>query len=160
MAACWPGPAPGRRGPGPAHGLLAPNARCHPRRVTRRTGRHRRAGREPVGAGAGRAGAGLAAKKKSVYAAERGTERARNLRAAFVEALQQADFTCCKFVDETSTNLTYCRRYARAEGGPRAGQGALHGGPNVTLVAALTPHGLQAACKRPASGLQAACKRP
>ena len=49
-------------------------------------------------------------------------------------------------MDETSTNLTYCRRYARAEGGQRAHQGVpLRGGPNVTLVAALTPDGLQAA---------------
>ncbi|WP_254451296.1 transposase, partial [Hymenobacter sp. UV11] len=49
-------------------------------------------------------------------------------------------------MDETSTNLTYCRRYARATGGQRAHQGVpLHGGPNVTLVAALTPQGMQAA---------------
>ena len=68
------------------------------------------------------------------------------LRAAFVEAVQTEDFTRFKFVDETSTNLTYCRRYARAEGGQRAHQATpLHGGPNVTLVAALTPNGLQAA---------------
>ncbi|WP_188563789.1 hypothetical protein [Hymenobacter frigidus] len=46
-------------------------------------------------------------------------------------------------MDETSTNLTYCRRYARAEGGQRAHQATpRHGGPNVTLVAALTPHEL------------------
>ena len=49
-------------------------------------------------------------------------------------------------MDETSTNLIYCRRYARAEGGQRIGHGVpLHGGPNVTVVAALTPNGLQAA---------------
>ena len=58
--------------------------------------------------------------KKSVHAAERDTERVRGLRAAFVEAVQTEDFTRFKFVDETSTNLTYCRRYARAEGGQRA----------------------------------------
>ena len=70
----------------------------------------------------------------------------RALRSAFVAAVQAEDFTCFKFVDETSTNLTYCRRYARAEGGQRAHQATpRHGGPNVTLVAALTPHGLQAA---------------
>lgn len=87
----------------------------------------------------------MAAKKKSVHASERDTERVRALRAAFLEAVQREDFTCFKFVDETSTNLTYCRRYARAEGGQRAPQATpLHGGPNVTLVAALTPTGLQA----------------
>ena len=67
----------------------------------------------------------------------------RALRAAFVAAVQAEDFTCFKFVDETSTNLTYCRRYARAEGGQRAHQVTpRHGGPDVTLVAALTPHEL------------------
>ena len=50
--------------------------------------------------------AGLAAKKKSVHAAERDTQRVRALRAVFLEALQTEDFTCFKFVDETSTNLT------------------------------------------------------
>ena len=75
----------------------------------------------------------------------------KGLRAAFLEALQTGDGTCFKFVDETSTNLTYCRRYARAEGGHRAHQATpLHGGPNATLVAALTPSGLQAAM--PVSG--------
>ena len=69
----------------------------------------------------------------------------RSLRAAFVEAVQTEDFTCFKFVDETSTNLPYGRRYARAEGGQRAHQATpLHGGPNVTLIAALTPDGLGA----------------
>jgi transposase len=88
----------------------------------------------------------VAAKKKSVHAAERDTQRVVALRQAFVEMLQQQDVTRFIFVDETSTNLTYCRRYARAEGGRRAPQATpLHGGPNVTLVAALTPTGLQAA---------------
>ena len=71
--------------------------------------------------------------------------RVRALRAAFLEALQTEDVTCFQFVDETSTNLTYCRRYARAEGGQRAHQVTpLHGRPNVTLIAALTPDGLGA----------------
>ena len=48
----------------------------------------------------------MAAKKKSVHAAERDTPRVKDLRRAFVEALQTEDFTRFKFVDETSTNLT------------------------------------------------------
>jgi len=68
------------------------------------------------------------------------------LRRAFVEAVQEYDFTRFKFVDETSTNLTYARRYGRALGGQRARQGVpLHQGANVTLVAALTPQGVTAA---------------
>ena len=108
--------------------------------------RARGPGCEPGYGRLGDAGAELAAKKKSVHAAERDDERVRTLRAAFVEAVQAEDFTRFKFMDETSTNLTYCRRYARAGGGQRAHQATpLHGGPNVTLVAALTPSGLQAA---------------
>ena len=66
------------------------------------------------------------------------------MRAAFGAAGQAEDFTCFKFVDETSTNPR--PPYARAEGGQRAHQATpLHSGPNATLVAVLTPHGLQAA---------------
>ena len=68
------------------------------------------------------------------------------MRAAFPEAVQTEDFTRFKLGDGTSTTRTYCRRYARAEGGQRAYQATpLHGGPNVALVAALIPNGLQAA---------------
>jgi len=62
-----------------------------------------------------------------------------------VEAVQAEDWTRFAFVDETSTNLTYCRRYGRAPHGRRVDQAVpLHGGPNVTLIAALTPGGLGA----------------
>lgn len=70
----------------------------------------------------------------------------RELRAAFLEAVQGLDYRRFHFVDETSTNLTYCRRYGRAPGGERVNQAVpLHSGPNVTLIAALTPAGLGAA---------------
>lgn len=83
--------------------------------------------------------------KKSVHAAERDTARVVALRGLFVEAIQQEDVSRLVFVDETSTNLTYCRRYGRAVTGRRVDQAVpLHGGPNVTLLAALTPDGLGA----------------
>ena len=67
------------------------------------------------------------------------------MRRLFIEAIQQEDVTRFVFVDETSTNLTYCRRYGRAPAGRRLDQAVpLHGGPNVTLIAALTPDGLGA----------------
>ncbi len=48
-------------------------------------------------------------------------------------------------MDETSVNLTYTRRYGRAPGGQRVDAAVpLHNGPNVTVVAALTPQGLAA----------------
>ena len=62
-----------------------------------------------------------------------------------MEHVQGEDFTRFVFVDETSTNLTYCRRYGRAPAGRRVNQAVpLRNGPNVTLIAALTPDGLGA----------------
>jgi transposase len=87
----------------------------------------------------------MGAQKKSIHAAERDTERVVALRRLFVEAIQQEDVARFVFVDETSTNLTYCRRYGRAPAGQRLAQAVpLHSGPNVTFIAALTPDGLGA----------------
>ena len=73
---------------------------------------------------------------------ERDTGRVAELRRLFLEAVQKEDFTRFVFVDETSTNLTYCRRYGRAPQGRRVDQAEpLYGGPNVTLLVALTPDG-------------------
>lgn len=59
--------------------------------------------------------------------------------------MQEEDFTRFVFVDETSTNLTYSRRYGRAPAGKRVDQAVpLRTGPTVTLIAALTPAGLGA----------------
>ena len=67
------------------------------------------------------------------------------MRRLFVEAVQEEDVTRFVFVDETSTTLTYCRRYGRAPAGRRLHQTVpLRGGPNVTLIAALTSDGLGA----------------
>ena len=68
-----------------------------------------------------------------------------SLRRLFLEVLPQEDVTRLVFVDETSTNLTCCRRYGRAPAGRRLDQAVpLHSGPNGTLIAALTPDGLGA----------------
>ena len=80
-----------------------------------------------------------------MHAAERDTERVKARRREFLEALSHEDVTRFKFVDETSVNLTYTRRYGRAPGGQRVDAAVpLHNGPNVTVVAALTPQGLEA----------------
>ena len=84
-------------------------------------------------------------RKKSIHAAERAPERVVALRRLFVEAMQEEAVAHFVFVDETSTNLTYGRRYGRAPTGRRPDQAVpLHGGPNVMLIAALTPDGLGA----------------
>jgi transposase len=67
------------------------------------------------------------------------------LRKSFIEAIHKEDFTRLIFIDETSTNLTYARRYGRAQGGQRVKQAVPHHqGENITLLAALTPEGLGA----------------
>ena len=48
-------------------------------------------------------------------------------------------------MDEAGVNRTYTRRYGRAVGGRSGRQGVpLHGGPNVTVVGALSVQGLEA----------------
>ena len=67
------------------------------------------------------------------------------LRRDFLDALRSEDVTRFKFVDETSVNLTYARRYGRAPGGRRVDAAVpLRNGPNGTVVAALTPRGVAA----------------
>ena len=68
------------------------------------------------------------------------------MRAAFVEAVaRHEDPARFKFVDETGLHLAFARRYGRAPGGQRVGQGVpLRVGTPVTLVGALTVNGLEA----------------
>ena len=67
------------------------------------------------------------------------------MRQDFIEAIQHEDVTRFKFVDETSVNLTYTRRYGRAPGGRRVDAAVpLHNGPNVTVIAALSVQGVEA----------------
>ena len=67
------------------------------------------------------------------------------MRRDFLEAIQDEDFTRFKLVDEAGVNLAYARRCGRAAGGRRVRQGVpLHGGPNVTVVGALSVQGLEA----------------
>ena len=89
--AARPGGRGSAPGPGPTAalaGLPAPDPGRHARRAAYLVGRTRRARSEPFGAGPGRAGAWLAAKKKSVHATERDTQRVRTLGSDFLEAVQ------------------------------------------------------------------------
>lgn len=80
-----------------------------------------------------------------MHAAERDTERVKGLRQDFIEAIQYEDVTRFKFVDETSVNLTYTRRYGRALGGRRVDAAVpLRNGPNVTVIAARSAQGMEA----------------
>lgn len=101
-------------------------------------GNHRGAG-QPGDDVADAAADGVAAQKKSLLAAER-DEAARAAWRDEVVALSPDDLV---FVDETSTHTALTRRRSRAPRGQRAvGRVPRNHGPNVTLLAALTPAGI------------------
>jgi transposase len=98
--------------------------------------RHRRQSRDDV---AGAPTSWLATQKKSLVAAER-DETARTAWRLDASTLNPADLV---FVDETSTHTALTRRRARAPRGERAvGRTPRNHGPNVTLLATLTPAGI------------------
>lgn len=81
-----------------------------------------------------------------MHAAERDAPRVVALRGAFVEAVaRHEDPRRFQFVDQTGLHLAFTRRYGRAPGGQRVGQGVrLRVGTPVTLVGALPVKGLEA----------------
>lgn len=83
----------------------------------------------------------LDAKKKTLAASERSESARQDWRTVLADH-DPNDFV---FLDESSANVTLTPRYARAPQGQRAhGQTPRNYGQNTTLVAAVTPHGLQA----------------
>ena len=98
--------------------------------------RRRRQSRDDV---AGAPTSRLAAHKQSLIAAER-DEAARATWRLDASTLNPADLV---FVDETSTHTALTRRRARAPRGEWAvGRTPRNHGPNVTLLATLTPEGI------------------
>lgn len=83
----------------------------------------------------------LDAKKKTLAA----TERSESARREWRIALADLDPSRFVFLDESSTNVRLTPTYARAPKGQRAhGTAPRNYGQNTTLVAALSPTGLQA----------------
>ena len=81
----------------------------------------------------------MAAQEKSLHA----SARAEAARAAWRAEAAALDPASVVFLDETSTHTALTRRRARAPRGQRAvGAAPRNRGPNVTLLAALTPTGL------------------
>jgi transposase len=86
-----------------------------------------------------------AGKKKSLYAAERDTERVQTLRTAFREEVEVLDVQRLKFVDESGATLAMTRRYGRATPGQRVVDSVPDNyGTNQTMIAALSLDGLDA----------------
>ncbi len=102
-------------------------------------GGNHRGGSQPSDDVAGTRASRLAAQKKSLIAAEQ-DEAARAAWRDEAATLNPADLV---FVDETSTHTAMTRRRARAPRGERAvGRTPRNHGPNVTLLATLTPAGI------------------
>jgi hypothetical protein len=89
--------------------------------------------------------AATAAKKKSLQAAERDTERVRTWRTAFRETVQALDVSRLQCVDESGATLAMTRRYGRATPGQRVVDSVPDNyGANDTMLAALSLAGLDA----------------
>jgi transposase len=111
----------------------------------RPTGGAARPARQCAHDGAHRPPPAAAAQKKSLHAAERDTERVQQERAAYQEAIAALDAARFKFIDESGVNLAMTRRYGRAPRGERVvGNVPQNYGTNVTMLAALGRHGVEA----------------
>src|SRR5215217_1479259 len=84
----------------------------------------------------------LDAQKKSLGASERNEQK----RSAWRDEVKEIDSARLVFVDESATNITLTRLYARAPRGERAfGKAPRNWDKNVTLIAAMSKEGMGAA---------------
>jgi len=104
-----------------------------------------RPARECANDGAHRPRPQAAAQKKSLHADERETDRVRQARAAYQGEIAALDAARFKFIDESGVNLAMTRLYGRAPRGERVvGTVPQNFGANVTMLAALGSHGVEA----------------
>jgi transposase len=89
--------------------------------------------------------AGCATKKKTLHATERDSERVNQARTAYREEMSRLAPARFKFIDESGVNLAMTRRYGRARRGQRVLDAIPKNyGSNVTLLGALSCHGIEA----------------
>jgi transposase len=87
----------------------------------------------------------VAAQKKSLHASEQDTERVQQARASYREEVATLDAQRFKFIDESGVNLAMTRLYGRAPSGERViGAVPQNYGANVTMLASLGSHGIEA----------------
>jgi hypothetical protein len=93
----------------------------------------------------GAQGAGLATKKKALHASERDTPSVTQARTAWRKDMDTLAPERLKFVDESGVNIAMTRLYGRAARGCRVPDAVpKNHGSNVTILAALSRHGLDA----------------
>jgi transposase len=85
-------------------------------------------------------------KKKTDHATERDSEAIQAQRRLHQEKLSEIDVRECVFLDETGINIAMARHYARAPQGERVHTAKpLNKGKNITVLGALSLHGITAA---------------
>ena len=105
--------------------------------------------RQRAHAGPRAAAAGLAAQKKSLHATERDTPRVQQARAAYRALIQPLDLQRFRFLDESGITLAMTRRFGRAPRGERVvGTVPQNDGAHLTMIAALSRHGIDATMTR------------
>jgi transposase len=83
--------------------------------------------------------------KTSLHATARDTARVQQAREDYRALLQPLDRRRFKFVDESGVNLAMTRRFGRAPRGERViGAVPQNYGTNLTMIAALSLHGIEA----------------
>jgi hypothetical protein len=88
---------------------------------------------------------GVATQKKSLHATERDTQRVQQAREDYHALIQPLDLERFKFVDESGVNLAMTRRFGHAPRGEQViGAVPQNYGVNLTMIAALGLHGLEA----------------
>ena len=97
-----------------------------------------------IKSGAGSETLGFDAKKKSVRATERDSERVRQARHHYRSEMGQISFERLTFVGESGVHLAMTRHYGRAPRGQRVSDSVpADPGVNVTMIGALSSTGLQ-----------------
>ena len=81
--------------------------------------------------------------KKTLLATERDTERVQLLRVQYWHEIGEVNLENLVFVDETGSNVSLARRYARSLKGSRAyGDAPYQRGNNLTVIGAIALRGL------------------
>jgi hypothetical protein len=79
-------------------------------------------------------------RKRTIYAAERDSERVQIKRREYRLKIAAALISGFKFLDEAGSNIAMTRLYGRAAPGELVNEAApLHYGENITMLAALSP---------------------
>ncbi|MGI8544541.1 MAG: hypothetical protein ACR2MD_13860 [Aridibacter sp.] len=85
----------------------------------------------------------VAAKKKSLHASERETERVLKMRDEYQTEIEQVAVGRFKFIDEAGSNIAMTRLFGRAKPGERVVETVPQNyGENISMLAAISLDGI------------------